>query len=527
MVGDRVIALDPVGKSLAVAGRTARIGIERRITGRGVDLVVRGEARAVTGVGAAVDFEDHRQWLALLPVGGKHDPAGDLRPVGRRYLQFAHLREALARQFQVVERGQARGLAAAQHRYVGGPQSAAASVSEHAAIGHAPLPACIGTRVIGIDQLRAERADAAAQRYLGDLVGALVLVACEEACGVPLERGHVAVEVAGDPALVRPVAVHHVDAVLDIGHRLVVIAKVGDLPSVRRDLRIGIGTVAVGQRGNRARGHVDRIDFAVDAAQLPVLVAIAADKDGAPVGRPFEPAAVIAVAMGQLARRAADRIDEEDLRETGREIAGPVIAIGHAVDDLRSRLPLGAFGRRKRRAELERFGRDVGRKGDALAVGRPCQRLRRAGQGRDVRALPAGHPAHVQFGPAPAVGRDIGEAIAAWRPARAGMRAFSRHQRRFRPARHVDHPDRGNRGIGHDIVGPAHIGDALAIRADLRIGRHAEAEQVLCRKVRVGRILRMGRCGKRHTERDETGVSHEKTSPAATGEVQSHGSDSG
>ena len=77
----------------------------------------------------------------------------------------------------------------------------------------------------------------------------------------------------------------------------------------------------------------DLPDVRLGGLTLPALVAIGAEQDEAPVGGERQRAAVVEVAEGQLARRAAVGADDPDMVVAWLQIALVVGAEGDLVDD--------------------------------------------------------------------------------------------------------------------------------------------------------------------------------------------------
>ncbi len=264
-----------------------------------------------------------------------------------------------------------------------------------------------------------------------------------------------------------------------IAHPLVVIAEVGDAAAVRRgDGRI-VRPGAAGQRRQAAGLDIQGEDFAVGGFALPVGATVGAEVEGARIGRPGQAAAVVEVAMRQLARAAALRPDDEDVAEAGFQIALTVGAVGDAVDDLQRRRPLGALGLGQRRADLGLFAGNQDGIGQLLAVGRPTDAGRGVGQVGDADRFTRRHPAHEQLRRAALGAGDVGQARTIWRPARLAMRTGRGDQGRMTAGLDVDQPDGGTHPVGHDVGRLADIGDLPAVRADLGVGGDLHAEQVL------------------------------------------------
>ncbi|MND80785.1 hypothetical protein D3C80_725630 [compost metagenome] len=308
-----------------------------------------------------------------------------------------------------------------------------------------------------------------------------------------------AVQAAGQDAAVRAVAVHHIEAGVVIAHPLIIIADIGDAATVGRDDGRLVRASAVGQGGQDAGAGVQGIDFAVGGLALPVGAAIGAEIEGGGIGRPGQIAAVVEVALGQLARPAAVGGGDEDLTIARLQIALAVSAIGDGVDDLQRRRPLGAFRLGQGRAQAGGLAGDQNRIGQLGPVRRPADSRGRVGQAGDAHGLARGDPAHEQLGAAALGCRDIGDARAVRGPARLAVGPGGGDQRRLLARARVDQPDRRPHPVGHDVGGLAHIGDARSIRADLRVRSHFEAEQVLGLETggfgRKRRRLRHGRRG--------------------------------
>ena len=438
-----------------------------------------------------MDFEHDRDPRSLDIVGRQRDPGRDRHPVGRSDRQFARFAEHFRAELGIVERSQLTRAAARRHSDIGRAHAARGGEGDRAPLAHRPLPAGIWQRVIGAADARRARRHVAVQRDARDAVLGIVFVAREQPGFGPFDPVYPPVERCGELARTAAVGVHHVEIGLVERVADIVEAEIGDPAAVGRDLRRKVGAGAVGQRGDRAGREIERVDFRAERFELPVLAAVGAEQQGPAIGRPFDRPAARILAEGQLARRAAGRIDHEQLHRPRLDVAPAVIAIGDLVDHLQRLAPFGAFGLGRRLAEYQRLARHARGVGEALTIGRPADRAGCLGQRGDVRADPARHPAHVQFGPAAAFGGDIGQPVAPRRPARRGVRAFAGHQRRFLAARNIDQPDRADRPVEHDVVGLPDIGDPFAVGADLRIGADRQAEQVGPGEVPLGRVARV------------------------------------
>ena len=180
---------------------------------------------------------------------------------------------------------------------------------------------------------------------------------------------------------------------------------------------------------------------------------------------------------GHLARRAAIGCDHEDVHVAGRHFPDMVEPEGQLVGVFRRRRPVGAGGRRRHLANHQRRFRDEPRERDTAAVGRPgdvARRQRIAGNGRRVPRI---HPAHMDLRAAALVGK-IGEPLSARRPARAVRLVLASDQRPVVGPIRVHDPDVLVTAVGHHVVEMTHVGDALAIRRDLRIGCVFQLENV-------------------------------------------------
>ncbi len=249
----------------------------------------------------------------------------------------------------------------------------------------------------------------------------------------------------------RAVRRHQIDAVVLIAAQLVVEAEVGHQLTVRRDLGLPVGAIAVGELGQPAVGHVQAEHLGVQGVALPVLAAVGGEQDGLAVRRPAEFSAVLISPEGELARRAAVGPHHEHLGEAGLQIPLRVLAVVQPGDHLQGIGPGRALRLGQRRSEgLALIGHQHG-EGDQLAVRRPGDVVRGLGQVGDLGRLARRHPAHIELGPVAFGGGDIGQALAVGRPARMGMRARSRGQRRLAPRRRVHQPDRAARLVGHRV----------------------------------------------------------------------------
>ena len=275
---------------------------------------------------------------------------------------------------------------------------------------------------------------------------------------------------------------------------MVVIAGVGDQPAVRRHRRALVGPGAVGQRPLRPAGHVQLPHVVLLRVALPVVVVVGGEQDRLAVRRPAQRTVVIEPAKGQLTRLAAVGADQEDVAETGAQIAFAVGAVGDLGDQLQRVGPGGALGLGRRRAQLFRVAGDKHRQRQRLAVRRPGDRPGRLLQRRHPGRLAAVQPQHIELRRAAWTGRHKGQPPAVRRPARGDVGAVVGHQWRLGAAGQVDQPDRGARAVQHDVAGVAHIGRRAAVWPHLRVGGEVQREQ-------VARLQRLGRLRHRRTRR--------------------------
>ena len=485
--------VDEVGERLAIGGRAARIDREHDIARGGVELVVGREMRAVGGERPAMDLEDQRVALSLLVVGRQSDPGLD-RPLVERgsELDPAHLAHPLAVEQLGVEPGELACGAAAGELDVGRPRRAAAGEGDRSVAGDAEAASGIGAVEVRAAQSFRDGADRAVEPDPGDPRRAMIVVGDVDGAAVrgPDRRADAAVERSGQSAPVGAVHVHHVEDRILVGAALVVETGVSDLPSIRGDRRLAVGTHAIGERADLVGGHVERVDLAVHRLPLPIGRAVAAEIESPSVARPGERAAIVVGSVAQLARRAAVGRDQIDLLVAGAQIALAVGPVGHRGDDLERLGPLRAFGPRRRRPEPRALVGDEHRVGDLAAVGRPGDAARRVGQAGDPHRLAGRHPAHEHLGPSALGGRDEGEPVASGRPARLAVRAGAGDQGRLLAAARIDQPDRGAEAVGHDVARAADISDPAAVGADLGIGGDLEVEQVARGEVRLRTLRR-------------------------------------
>src|SRR5205085_4605480 len=201
--------------------------------------------------------------------------------------------------------------AAAHDRDVGRAGGGAARDGDRAVARDAVAAARIGTVERAPAQPLGDIADAPVQPDAGDLADSAVVIGDVDRAPVrgPGRRIDGAVERSGQGPAVLAVPVHHVEIAVLVAELLIVEAGIGDQLAVGRHYGLGVGPVAVGELGDRAAGHIERIDFAVDRIALPLRRAVAAEHDSAAVGGPAQRAAVMDLAEGELARRAAVRGD--------------------------------------------------------------------------------------------------------------------------------------------------------------------------------------------------------------------------
>ena len=162
-----------------------------------------------------------------------------------------------------------------------------------------------------------------------------------------------------------------------------------------------------------------------------------------------------------------------------RNIPSAVVAIIHTVDDFERRCPLRTFRLFGRLAQLQAFARHVHCIRDLLAIGGPCNVLWRVRQARHAGGGMVCHPVHEQLRLLARFAGNIGDALATWRPAglaRIAGRPGCDGSLLARPD--IDQPYAAASAIGHYIARLAHISDGLAIRANLRISRDFQREEV-------------------------------------------------
>ena len=106
-------------------------------------------------------------------------------------------------------------------------------------------------------------------------------------------------------------------AVLFLGEHLstlgaagIVETQIGDLAAIGRNERIGVGAVAIGERGDAAAGDVERVHLAFERIGFPVGLAIGGEIQRAAVARPTQRTIVMIGTEGELARCAAARASD-------------------------------------------------------------------------------------------------------------------------------------------------------------------------------------------------------------------------
>ena len=241
--------LDPVGEALAVTGGAARVGEEDGVAGGGIKLIVGREMRAITGVGAAVDFKDHRHAGARLVARREHQPGGDIAAIGGANRKRLEAAEVLGRQGQIVEPGELAGCAAAvADRDIRRAIGAIGGEGDRAGPGEAertprirPVEPAPGERV-------GQRGDAPVEPDPRYRDRAVLLIAGDNraAVGGPGELIDAAVERGRDLTRAAAVHVHNVEVALLVAFQVIVVADVGNQPAIGRGDRRAVGALAAG-----------------------------------------------------------------------------------------------------------------------------------------------------------------------------------------------------------------------------------------------------------------------------------------
>ena len=294
----------------------------------------------------------------------------------------------------------------------------------------------------------------------------------------PHQAARLAVVVARDDPRSRPVPVHQMDLLIPVGVAVRVDPGVGDQRAVGGRHGAGVGAAAVRQPADVAGGHRHRVDLRL----LPVLGAVGVlvpeggEVDLGSVGRPLD-RGVVPVAVGQLARRAAARRDDEDVRPARVDVPLAVPLVGRPLDHLRLADPVRAVGPSGQRnpGEVRPVRHPAGER-DPLAVGRP-ERVGGAALepgDRGDRALRV-HPANEDLGAAGLARRREEDAGAVRRP----LRAAAVQKAPLPGAVRVHDPQRRLAPV-LELVDPAQrVDDLRAVGRDLRVGHRLHVEVLL------------------------------------------------
>src|SRR3989442_10156282 len=160
------------------------------------------------------------------------------------------------------------------------------------------------------------------ETYLGI---ALIVVTKIDAAVVrrPLRILDIAIEFVGEGARIAAVAIHEVKLGRLRALVAVIVGGVGNEFAVGGDGGRIVRAFAIGQRTKRAIGHAEFIDLVVKICVIGFGVAVDGDDQILAIGRPGGArgaefvAAIGEISIGDLARRAAFAVDDEDLHEAG------------------------------------------------------------------------------------------------------------------------------------------------------------------------------------------------------------------
>ena len=199
--------------------------------------------------------------------------------------------------------------------------------------------------------------------------------------------------------------VHQVHARKVIRVVLLIVAGVGDPSPIRRDLRIAVRPVSVGQRLDLESLQINRVDFAVASQIFSIGLTNGAQVNGLSIGRPIW-RIVIVFARGDLpGSTAKSRVYHVDLRKAHGKRSASVGRPCQAVHDDRGSRPLGvARPLGKLHGEYGIAVRLEGGECDPLAVRRPIDSGRRLFEMSELGGFSSVHPQHVQLVCAVSVG---------------------------------------------------------------------------------------------------------------------------
>ncbi len=271
--------LDAVREGFAIGSRSPRVGINDDIAVRRVKLVVGRELRPVSGIGAAVNFQDQRIFLRRIVIGRSDHPRIDrLLVEGRGDGQLLDIAEHLGFQQARTEPSQALGAIARRNRDLVGVKRIARGQSDDSVPRHAEIAAGVGPVELAAAHPAGDLADRAVEPDAADLHYSAVLdLHVDRIVAAPRRASDRSVERAGEQALARAVGIHHVQLRVLIAEMLVVESDVGDVPPVRRHDRPCVRAVAVGERDRGAAVDADPVNLAVDRLTLPVFRQVGAE----------------------------------------------------------------------------------------------------------------------------------------------------------------------------------------------------------------------------------------------------------
>ena len=377
--------LDRVAKGAAVAGAAAWIGIEHHVAIGGEILELIAERHVVHAVRTAVDLHEQRVLLARVEPRRLDDPSLDARAAARCVPDLLDAAEFDAFQhvgIHVREAGDRLGALEVEAHDIGrivgiAARSDRVEVARHGgegqhlhAVRHATIAAVQPGEIdVARSLLRERKKDTAPVGTPAQLAGIAV---------VRRERPH--------PA---PVDSHLPHFLGTIGLRAEFMTGERDCAAIGRHHRIGPSALLRDQRLDGAAFHVNGEEVRLPIAIIGVRIAEAVEHDGATIGRPVvvRPAAELArrvIAVRELARRAAFRGHEKQLRRSLLDVADAVAPIVEAIDDARRRRPFGTL-RRGRHTDLpRRLTLHQHREREGLAVRRPAQGGRVLAHARDL-----------------------------------------------------------------------------------------------------------------------------------------------
>ena len=330
------------------------------------------------------------------------------------------------------------------------------------------------------------------------------------AVGRPEQVARVAVEAVGDVAHPRPVDPGDEQVRGAVGMLRRIVSRERHAPAVRRHRGVRPVARSGHELPNRAARDVERVQARHPILPVPGRVPQTVEHDGPPVGSPIvprpehqavEPRPHIPVPRRELARRAAVRRDEEEMREALLHIAHAVLAVMQVVHHARRGRPLRALGRLGQRDSPEtRVGHEHHER-DRLAARRPLRIRRRLAHARHLgRGALGVHPAHEQLRPLGLAVGEIEDAGAVGGP--AGVRALEEEAM----VRAVGvHDPEGRLPLVVDLVHPAaRVDDLRPVRGDLGVLHLLPVEVMVHREQRVGRGLLRGR-GQRERREQQRG----------------------